>query len=196
MCGRYSLGKKPRAWPDEAEAFLPRFNIAPTQNAPVCLRDGSMKMMRWGLVPRWSRDETAGSKLINARAETLAEKPSFRDCLSGGRCIVPADSFFEWRREGNRKRPMRFVLRDEQPFFFAGLCDSWKRPDGTTLESFTIITTEANSLVRSVHDRMPVMLTEIRAREWLKGPERALEGPSPLLAPFAAEEMDSYPVSS
>jgi len=191
MCGRYSLGKKPKALP-ETQPFMPRVNIAPSQEAPVLIQDGTVKMMRWGLVPQWAADDKEGAKRINARSETLASKPSFKGRLVNGRCAVPADSFYEWRREGTRKTPFRFVLRDEEPFFFAGLWDRWRRPDGNTLESFSIITTEANDLVRSIHDRMPVILTEAAASEWVKA---GAFNPS-LLKPFASEGMDHYPIST
>jgi putative SOS response-associated peptidase YedK len=189
MCGRYSLGKKPKEWPEEQLLFRPRYNVAPSQDCPVCLSNNPMRMMRWGLVPRWSADDRGGSRMINARAETLTEKPAFRWRVREGRCAVPADSFFEWRRDGSRKRPFRFLLRDEQPFFFAGLWDTWKARDGKTLETFTIITTEANALVRDVHDRMPVILVDSDARQWLAN------GPLQLLTPLAAEMMESYAVS-
>jgi len=127
--------------------------------------------------------------MINARAETLTEKPAFRRRVREERCAIPADSFFEWRRDGFRKRPVRFLLHGEEPFFFAGLWDTWKARDGKGLETFTIITTEANPLVREVHDRMPVILSESNAREWLA------QGSLHLLTPFKAEMMESYDVS-
>src|SRR6476646_483973 len=106
MCGRYSLGKKPKEWPEEL-LFQPRFNIAPTQDAPVRVAAGPIKIMRWGLIPHWAKDERGGSRMINARAETLTEKPAFRLRVQDGRCVIPADSFFEWGRGSSPKRPVR-----------------------------------------------------------------------------------------
>ena len=196
MCGRYSLGKKPRSWPDEAEDFQPRFNIAPGQDAPVFVNQSSItvKSMRWGLVPFWSEDENAGYKMINAKAETLAQKPAFRRCLDKQRCIIPADGFYEWRRLAHEKTPFRFVLADGEPFAFAGLREKWRKPGGNILESFTIITTDANELVRPVHDRMPVILDAKGAVEWLD-PERDFRSVQSLLHPFSARLMKSHLVS-
>jgi putative SOS response-associated peptidase YedK len=191
MCGRYSLGKKPKELP-ETQPFIPRFNIAPGQDALVMAQDRSMRAMRWGLVPRWAAEENGGHKLINARSETLSSKPAFKSSVVDRRCAVPADSFYEWRRDGALKRPFRFMVRGEEPFFFAGIWDRWKQADRNTLESFSIITVEANGLVRPIHDRMPVMLTEADACKWLEA------GPvdSSLLKPFPSDEMEFYPVST
>ena len=195
MCGRYSLGKKPRSWPQEAGEFQPRFNIAPSQNAPVFLGDGSLKQMRWGLIPSWADNETVGYRMINARAETVAEKPAFRRCLEKQRCIIPADGFYEWRRSAGAKTPMRFLLRDDEPFAFAGLWERWYPRGRERVESFTILTTEANDLVRPVHDRMPVMLDAEAITQWLDA-GRAFSSLRTLLRPFRAERMRHYVVSS
>jgi len=191
MCGRYSLGKKPKELP-ETQPFIPRFNIAPGQDALVIAQDRSMRAMRWGLVPRWAAEENSGNKLINARSETLSSKAAFKASLIDRRCAVPADSFYEWRRDGALKRPFRFMVRGEEPFFFAGIWDRWRRADGSALESFSVITTEANGLVRPIHDRMPAMLTEVAACKWL---EAGPVDPS-LLKPFPSDEMEFYPVST
>ncbi len=193
MCGRYSPGKRPENWPEENQPFFPRFNIAPSQEAPIFLSDGSVKMLRWGLVPSWAREGNAEYKMINARAETVAQKRAFRGCLQRKRCGVPADSFYEWRKE--RKQPVRFLLRDEEPFLFAGLWEECLQKDGATLQTFTIITTEANDLVRPLRDRMPVILTDSSAAEWLNGTDLATARLPALLCPFPADRMSSYPVS-
>jgi putative SOS response-associated peptidase YedK len=130
-------------------------------DVPVIVRNESrneIRPMRWGLVPSWAQDPSIGQRMINARAETLLEKPSFKQLVATRRCLVPADGFYEWRREGNRKVPMWFYLKDRKPFAFPGLWDSWlDRDTGTQLYTFTIITTRANALVRRIHDRMPVI---------------------------------------
>jgi len=149
-------------------------------------------MMRWGLTPPWAGREAAG--FINARAETLQTKPAFKDRLRDSRCAVPADSFYEWRRDGERKRPMRFLVKGGESFFFAGLFQSPAGGEGETAGSFTIITTEPNALVRPFHDRMPVMLEEGDALEWVNG--ESMEGIAGLLRPFAAERMEYYGVST
>jgi putative SOS response-associated peptidase YedK len=197
MCGRYSLGKKPRAWPTDAEDFQPRYNIAPSQDAPVFLNDGSIiaRPMRWGLIPSWADDEKTGYKMINAKAETLAEKPAFRRCLGQQRCVIPADGFYEWRKDGRTKVPLRFSLHNDEAFAFAGLWERWHPPGRSTIESFTIITTEANDMVRPIHDRMPVMLDNSAMIEWLD-PDREFSALEPLLRPFPSRLMRHHLVSS
>lgn len=176
MCGRYSqtreaseLEKRFRL--DRIEAPVRRrYNVAPSQEMPiVVLRDGAkvLTAMRWGLVPSWAKDPSPGP--INARAETLAQKPMFRNLLKSRRCLVPADSFYEWfKAPGTKaKQPYRFVLKDGGLFAFAGLWDLWKGPDGNELQTFAIITTTPNEVVRPVHDRMPVMLSKEAEETWL-----------------------------
>ena len=196
VCGRYSLGKKPKHWSETAQPFLPRYNIAPGQDAAVFTDHHTMQSMRWGLVPFWSESEGSGYKMINARAESLSEKPAFRRSLESRRCVVPADSFYEWRKETKPRLPVRFLVRDREPFLLAGLWDNWRKPDGTTLKTFTIVTTEANDLVRRLHDRMPVILNSEAAAEWLDTRELPARTVSELLRPYPAVEMVSYPISS
>jgi putative SOS response-associated peptidase YedK len=197
MCGRYSLGKKPRSWPKDGEDFQPRYNIAPSQDAPVFLNDGSLmvRQMRWGLIPSWADDEKISSKMINAKAETLSKKPAFRRCLENRRCVVPADGFYEWRTIGRTKIPRRFILEGDQPFEFAALWDSWPAPGRNRIESFTIITTDANEVVRPIHDRMPVILDSSAIAEWLD-PDRPFESLEPLLRPYSGRLMRHHLVSS
>ena len=155
-----------------------------------------LQSMRWGLIPHWATDEQMGYKMINARGETLREKRAFRGCLQRQRCAIPADSFFEWRKSSTPRQPVRFLLHDREPFFFAGLWDQWKKPDGTTLRSFTIITTEANDLVRRLHDRMPVILTGLQATQWIAPDADATGNLEQWLRPFPASEMTNYPVGT
>ncbi|MEO6326599.1 MAG: SOS response-associated peptidase [Thermoanaerobaculia bacterium] len=207
MCGRYTqtkaeslLRKRFRFQGTELE-MPPRYNLAPGQEARVVLTSESGRRlvpMRWGLVPSWAEDESIGNRLINARAETLLQKPSFRTAFQQRRCLVPADSFFEWKKEPGSKRkvPIRFVLKGEDPFAFAGLWEAWRAPDGHELRTFTVITSLPNRLVAEVHDRMPAILKEEDEEAWL---DPTLTDPArlaPLLAPFPAERMEAYAVSS
>lgn len=205
MCGRYTYTDEIRDirirfdLERDLPLFKPRYNIAPGQDVPVIFnRDGtrSLTMMQWGLVPSWAKDPAIGNRMINARAETLAEKPAFKRLIGKRRCLVLADGFYEWRKEGKRKVPMRIRLKTAGSFGFAGLWDSWRKPDGTELQSFTIITTEANELLRAIHDRMPVILVGDDEKKWLdfdiKDAGRILS----LLKPFPPELMEAYDVST
>jgi putative SOS response-associated peptidase YedK len=204
MCGRYSLTTAPEAMRRlfRIEGPLlniePRYNLAPTQQAPVIRPraegGNELAMMRWGLVPSWSKEGPAsGFTMINARAETVADKPAYRAAFRDRRCLVPADGFYEWKKLGREKQPYRFTMTDGAPFAFAGLWESWREPAGGTLLSFTIIVTAANTLVSTVHDRMPVILAEGPAHAWLAGGSR--EAMLALLQPFPAERMAATPVS-
>jgi putative SOS response-associated peptidase YedK len=168
---------------------------------PVIVRNekrNELKTMRWGLVPSWAPDPSMGQRMINARAETLLEKPSFKQLVSTRRCLVPADGFYEWRREGNRKVPMWFYLNSRKPFAFPGLWDCWlDRDTGRQLYTFTIITTQANGLVRRIHDRMPVIYDGAMGKQWLDGPfggrTMALDL---VLQPLPSERMEARAVST
>ena len=155
-----------------------------------------VKLMRWGLVPSWAPDPSIGNRMINARSETLTEKPSFKQLLGTHRCLIPADGFYEWRREGKGKVPMRVVMKDRQLFTFAGLWDVWRSdPEGGELYTFTIITTNANALLRVIHNRMPVIIDNLGGRTWL---DPAVSHPgtlSILLQPLPSELMDAYEAS-
>jgi putative SOS response-associated peptidase YedK len=179
--------------------FKPSYNIAPGQQVPVIIgEDGrnKVKLMRWGLVPSWAPDPSIGNRMINARSGTLTEKPSFKQLLGTYRCLIPADGFYEWRREGKGKVPMRIVMKDRQLFIFAGLCDVWRGdPEGGDLYTFTIITTNANALLRPIHNRMPVIIDRLAATHWL---DPAVSHPgilSILLQPLPSELMAAYEVS-
>jgi putative SOS response-associated peptidase YedK len=204
MCGRYTY--YPGEFHDlkifinldrDIPTFKPRYNIAPSQQAPVIANlDGEnrIEMFQWGLVPSWAKDPTIGNRMINARAETLAEKPSFKRLLGKRRCLVLADGFYEWRKEGKGKVPMRFKLKSDKPFVFAGLWDTWKQPGGEVLSTYTIVTTEPNELLARIHNRMPVMLKDDDALKWLNV-DAEMKHALSLLKPYPAELMDGYDVS-
>lgn len=201
MCGRYTLASPGNVVAelfelDEVPELRPRFNIAPTQEvAVVRAREGRRELgaVQWGLVPSWAKDLAIGQKLINARAETVAEKPAFRSALRARRCLVVADGFYEWQPTAGRKQPWYFRLRDGRPFAFAGLWERWQVPGIDPLESCTIVTTEANGLVAPVHARMPVILSPEGCARWLAGgPTEELQT---LLAPFPPDRMRAHPVS-
>lgn len=208
MCGRYSLTQGVEvlqlrfAFMEEGFDLKPRFNIAPSQNAPVVTVEGGgrhIRMMRWGLVPFWAKEASIGNKMINARSETVAEKPSYRKSLKQRRCLVLADGFYEWQapREGKgRKTPHRILLKSGEPFAFAGLWDIWKNPEGEELLSFTIITTEANDLVNDIHNRMPVILAPEEEEVWLNAKPDEVERLVALLDPYPSGDMEAYAVST
>ncbi len=206
MCGRYTLTVEVKelalrfgaeVTPDLAGIFAPRFNIAPTQTVIVVNDIGQRQIvqMRWGLIPFWAKDPSIGNRMINARAETIAEKPAFREALKKRRCIIPADGFYEWQKLGNVKQPVHIVLKTREPFGFAGLWEKWRAPDGTEVLSCTIITTEANALLKQVHERMPVILTKEAESTWLNPTIQEVDKLLPLLQSFPAELMEFYPVS-
>jgi putative SOS response-associated peptidase YedK len=178
----------------------PRFNIAPTQPVPVVRRvegtDRQFTDLYWGLVPFWSKDISIGARLINARAETVADKPSFRAAFKRRRCLLVADGFYEWHRSSAGKRPYYFHLTDHQPFGLAGLWEHWQDGAGNELESCTILTTSANDRLRPIHDRMPVILQRQDYDLWLDPEMQQTDRLQPLLCPYASEAMVSYPVSS
>jgi putative SOS response-associated peptidase YedK len=154
-----------------------------------------MKEMLWGLIPSWAKDPGIGNRMINARVETLAEKPAFRAALKKRRCIIPADGFYEWQKLGKVKQPVRIVLKSREPFGFAGLWEHWRSPKGEEVLSCTIITTEANELLKAVHERMPVILTRDAEAAWLDPKTQEPEKLLPLLKQYPLEEMEFYPVS-
>ena len=204
MCGRYSLiadlGELARRFEFDGDwlAFDSAYNIAPTQDVLTVVGGETRRggFMRWGLVPWWAKDVSIGSRMINARAETVAEKPAFRDALRRRRCLVIADGFYEWQRTGDSRRPMRVVIRSGEPFAFAGLWSVWKDPDGNRVPSCAIITTTANDLLRPVHDRMPVVLPREMEALWL---DSNVDDPNMLasvLTPYADDAMQVYEVSN
>jgi putative SOS response-associated peptidase YedK len=204
MCGRFAQRSDPKSLAKEfkvaeAPAVEARYNIAPTQNilgVRAVSDEREMTFFKWGLIPSWAKDTSMGARLINARAETVEEKPSFRQAFKQRRCIIPADGFYEWRREGGKKQPFFFRMRDERPFGFAGLWERWEGEAGEAINSCTILTTEANEVLRPVHERMPVILHPDDYELWLDADARKRDLVKELLRPYAAEEMLGYPVSA
>ncbi|MGV3774819.1 MAG: SOS response-associated peptidase [Verrucomicrobiales bacterium] len=199
MCGRYSNSRENAELMAALGIAMPappcQYNVAPTQWAPVitATKPDKIQLFRWGLIPSWAKDEAIGLKMINARSETLIEKPVFRTAVKRRRCLVLADGFYEWKRNGGKAQPFRLTLKSGSPFAFAGLWDHWQRPDGAELWSYTIITTEPNELAAQIHNRMPVILGKDESLRWLEGtPEesRHLE----CLKAIPASAMKSYPV--
>jgi putative SOS response-associated peptidase YedK len=212
MCGRYTVRSiQPVvelfgiALPPE---FQPRYNIAPSQDVlvvrasppshaePAAGSNRRADLLRWGLVPSWAQDRSVGNRMINARAETAAERPAFRDAMQRRRCLVPADGFYEWQAvEGSKRRQPHFIrMKGDRPFAFAGLWESWRRR-GDKVESFTILTTSANELVAPIHDRMPVVVAPADFDRWLD-PAVAAADVAGLLKPYSADEMESQPVGT
>jgi putative SOS response-associated peptidase YedK len=203
MCGRFTLEIPSETLAElfglaEHPVVLPRYNVAPTQRVPV-IRESEgrnrLDYLQWGLIPSWAKERSVGYKMINARSETVAEKPSFRQALRYRRCLVPASGFYEWLREGKAKLPHYLQIRDNGPMVFAGLWESWKAPEGETVESCTILTTAANHLVAAVHDRMPVILHPDEYRTWLDRNLTDPAGLSRLFQPYPADLMEIRPVS-
>jgi len=203
MCGRYKLAAPTGRVFDEFSLtgrrlnLQPRYNLAPTQEAPVIRRTPTgrqISLIRWGLIPAWSPATQRGAPLptgqINARAETVAEKPTFRDAMRHRRCLVPADGFYEWKQEGREKQPMLFERADGGLLAFAGLYERWN-----DLESFTIICTSANALVGTVHDRMPVILPPGHWEAWLDTDKASVADVLPLLVAYPADAMTVRPVN-
>ncbi|MCU0304482.1 MAG: SOS response-associated peptidase [Thermoanaerobaculales bacterium] len=205
MCGRYTLTVDAAVLAELFELeplteLQPRYNIAPTQKVPI-VRPGDGRArewasVRWGLIPSWAKDPSIGARLINARAETAADKPSFRAAFKHRRCLVPADGFYEWVKLAGGKQPHHIRFADRRPFAFAGLWERWSAPDGDVVESCTILTTSPNELIARLHDRMPVIVPREGFAAWLA------EGPLPagaaagLLAPHPAEGMEAVPATS
>jgi putative SOS response-associated peptidase YedK len=207
MCGRYFLQRDPAGLRDYFETqgdtpnHPPSWNVAPTQDSLVVRRDPKdgarhMGVLRWGLVPRWAKDATGAARLMNARADGIAEKPSFRDAFAKRRCLVPADGFYEWRQEGERKQPYAVALASGEPMGMAGLWEGWQQPDGTWLRTYSIVTTDANEKQALVHHRMPVILPPELWPAWL-GEEEATPGElQEMLLPSPAEELACWPVAA
>jgi putative SOS response-associated peptidase YedK len=205
MCGRFTASFEFREikvryrLQSDLPPLARRYNIAPSQEVPVIIQNGGkneLKIMRWGLVPSWAPDRSIANRMINARAESITEKPSFRRLVESRRCLIPADGFYEWRREGSGKVPVWFHLKKKEPFAFAGLWDVWRDGEGEILHTFTIITTVPNDLLRRIHNRMPVIFDSLQARQWLD-PRLSTRNAdiAAVLAPFPSELMESHDVS-
>jgi putative SOS response-associated peptidase YedK len=208
MCGRFTLHTSPEQiaaqFGVEEPQLADRYNIAPTQPVGIVRLDRSATgrewaLVHWGLIPSWAKEPSIGARMINARGETVAEKPSFRAAMRRRRCLLPADGFYEWKREGRGKQPYYIRLRSQEPFAFAGLWETWMSPDGSELESCTLITTEPNELMATLHDRMPVILAPEDYEQWLgtgkDADAREIDQLRHLIRPFDAKLMEAYPVS-
>ncbi|MGB3633049.1 MAG: SOS response-associated peptidase [Rubrobacteraceae bacterium] len=207
MCGRYTLKAEGQTVADffgllEEPDLEPRYNIAPTQQIPVVLEDAlsqgrAIEMMHWGLIPSWAKDPSIGSRMINARAETVSEKPSYRSAFKRRRCLIVADGFYEWKKTDDGKQPYYLRLGSGDPFGFAGLWESWSMDGGEEVRSATIITTEPNEVVAEIHNRMPVILPPDLYDVWLEPDNDDREELLSMLVSASppAEEMEAYPVS-
>lgn len=204
MCGRYTLAVRKETLAEKfgvggpLPELSPSYNIAPGREVAVVLGDGvgrRLEMLRWGLIPSWADDPGIGYRMINARAETAPTKPSFRRAFRGRRCLIPADGFYEWKKEDGGKQPYHIRLKDGEPFTFAGLWESWNDPNGGTVRSFAILTTEANEVVGEIHARMPVILPVEDHDMWLDPDFDEKEPLADLLRPYPTAAMEAYPVS-
>ena len=205
MCGRYTLIRHDTIVGISFNLtvlanlrLIARYNIAPTQEILAFARRPELtpQLMRWGLVPSWATDLSIGNRMINARAETLAQKPAFRKALEARRCIIPADGFYEWRKNPDgSKTPFYIQLKSQAPFAFSGLYENWNTPDGQLITSCTIITTTANAVIGPIHDRMPVILSASAVPQWLNPQPQSPADLSCVLIPYDAEEMTVHPVS-
>lgn len=208
MCGRFTLFAEYddiiNRFDIEAaivqDLYLPSYNIAPSHSILSVINDGTQNRLgylRWGFIPSWAKDEKVGYKMINARAETLAEKPSFRHAFKHRRCLIIADSFYEWKKGSNKtKTPIRIKLKSNNLFAMAGIWERWKSPEGNSLFSCSIITTTPNELMKDIHDRMPVILNKEDEQAWLDPSLNDVSKVSHLLKPLAADNMEAYEVSS
>ena len=204
MCGRFTFAISPELLAEIfgssiLEDHEPHYNIAPTQQVLVIRRNGDGNrgsMMRWGLIPSWAKEPAIGNRMINARCETVHEKPAFRAAIRFRRCVIPANGFYEWREEGGKKHPLYISMKDGSIMGFAGIWDHWKTPDGETLESCSILTTNSNPLIQPIHDRMPVILHPEEYELWLDRDITNPEKLKPLYQPYPADLLDMCRVSS
>ena len=200
MCGRYRLSRRKQLVEEHFDTvsdepdWTPRYNIAPTQPVPVIRQNPKeprreLSLMRWGFIPSWAKDSSIAAQMINARSETAATKPAFRDPLTSRRCLIPADGFYEWKRTGKAKQPYCFEVNDGELFAFAGLWDRWKDPTGQWIKSCSILTTTPNAVTARVHDRMPVILDRADHDLWLDPGMTNVASVSDLLKPYDARTM-------
>lgn len=200
MCGRFSFALSDKIIEEhfdidiEDEEFLPRYNCAPSQNLAVITNEDPKKLnyYKWGLVPFWAKEISIGNKMINAKAETIFEKPAFRNAIKSRRCLVPADSFYEWK-QNKEKNPYRILMKDESPFAMAGIWEKWNDDEGKSLFTFSIITTEANSMMQELHHRMPVIIEVSNKTKWLIS--ESTDEINSLMKPVSSDLMKAYPVS-
>jgi putative SOS response-associated peptidase YedK len=206
VCGRYSLTAPGQLWFEifglsDPPAWAPRYNIAPTQPVAAVLvppdrPQSQFRLLQWGLIPSWAKAPGVGEDMINARAETAATKPAFRAAFRRRRCLVLADGFYEWPRQGGKKQPFYVRLRDGRPFAFAGLWEHWADPGGQAIDSCALLTTVPNDLIRTFHHRMPVILAPEEYAVWLDPAIQEPDRLQPLLRPYPPEAMTAYPVST
>ncbi|MDU0329620.1 SOS response-associated peptidase [Paenibacillus barengoltzii] len=206
MCGRFTITLpldelivRYLIMENRLAKFAPNYNVAPMQFIPSIIegkQGNRLGELRWGLVPSWAKEDKIGASMINARAESLPDKPAFRKLLTTRRCLIPADGFYEWQQRAGGKQPYRIVMKDGSPFAFAGLYDIWTGPQGNKLATCTIITTEPNSLMAEIHSRMPVILRPEHEAEWLARDNTDTDSLLKLLQPYDAAKMRAYPVSS
>ena len=207
MCGRYRLSRRKQIIEEHfdsvsgEEDWVPRYNIAPTQPVPIIRQHPKeprreMSLVRWGLIPSWAKDASGAAMMINARSETAATKPAFRDALAVRRCLVPADGFYEWVRSGKTKQPYCFEVNDGELFAFAGLWERWKDASGQWIKSCSILTTTPNAVTSAVHDRMPVILDPSNYDLWLDPGMKNVDAVTDMLKPYDAGTMRSYRVSN
>ena len=206
MCGRFTQTATPDALAQQFDVHsFPllklRYNIAPSQPVAAIRIDPEtttrrLVLLRWGLIPSWAKDPKIGFQCINAKAETVAEKPSFRAAFRKRRCLVVATGFYEWQVQGTMKQPMWIGLKGRRPFAFAGLWEQWRPPEGEAIESCTILTTEPNEFMRPIHNRMPVMLPPTAYTQWLDPTVQDIHALQALLRPYPSEELTAYPVST
>jgi putative SOS response-associated peptidase YedK len=207
MCGRYRLSRRKQIIEEHfdcvsgEEDWVPRYNVAPTQSVAVIRQNPKepvrqLSLMRWGLIPSWSKDPSAAARMINARSETASKKPAFRDPLRFRRCLIPADGFYEWARKGAFNQPYCFEVREGELFAFAGIWDGWKNTEGQWIKTCSILTTTPNAVASGVHDRMPVILGSDSYGLWLDPGMTNVTAASDLLKPYDARLMRCYPVST
>ena len=207
MCGRYRLSRRKQLVDEyfytvsDGCEWAPRYNIAPTQPVPVIRQSPKepireLSLMRWGLIPSWAKDSSGAAKMINARSETAAMKPAFREALKSRRCAIPADAFYEWQRTGKTKQPYCFEVNEGELFAFAGIWDRWRDANGKTAETCSILTTTPNAVASAVHDRMPVILDPDSYDLWLDPGMQDTSAASEMLKPYGAQFMRRYPVST
>lgn len=201
MCGRFALKTPPielitRFGLEECADFAPRYNIPPGTDIPVIRQSPEGKrvlhLLRWGLVPHWAKDPSIGAKLNNARGESVAEKPSFRDAYKRRRCLIPMSGFFEWKAEGKIKQPYYISAKSGEPLAMGGLWESWKAPDGSILRTVCVVTTSPNAVMAPIHDRMPVIVAPENWRSWLSGMPDDISG---MITPYRDGELQAWPVS-
>lgn len=207
MCGRFTLFSPYEKLIEEfnvemafsEELYMESYNIAPSHQIVAIINDGKMNRMgylKWGFLPSWAKDEKMASKMINARSETVDEKPSFKKSFFERRCIIPMDSFYEWKREGSSKTPMRIKMKDDSLFAVAGLWNTWQSQTGEKVHTCTILTTESNEFMTPIHNRMPVILNKEHQKLWLNPCMEDKEELKSLLVPCPSDWLTAYPVSN